>query len=97
MKKYILTFFLISTCSALSAQPPKNECSGILHDDHGVLQFGGHAGEGEGICAVAASERRKVLRVCSDGHFCRVSGTLGPCKDSGECDEIGRVNRVQAK
>jgi hypothetical protein len=97
MKKYIVAFFLISICPALAAQPSRNVCSGILHDDHGLLQFGGHAGEGEGVCVIAESERSKVLQTCSDGHFCRVSGTPRPCKDSGECDEISRVNRVQAK
>jgi hypothetical protein len=97
MKKYILVFFLIGIWPAVSAQPPRNQCSGILHDDHGLLQFGGHAGEGEGICVVAESERSKVLRVCADGRFCRVSGKLSPCKDSGECEEIKAVNRVQPK
>jgi hypothetical protein len=97
MTKYIVAFFLLGVCPAMSAQPPKNECSGILHDDHGLLQFGGHAGEGEGICVIAESERGKVMQACSDGRFCRVSGTRAPCKDSGECDEISHVKRAQAR
>ena len=77
------------------AEARTGECSGILRADHGSIEFGGGPGEGEGICVVAKSERRKVLAACSVGHFCRVKGSVANCHGSGECAEIGRIKSVQ--
>lgn len=94
MMFYIATA-LLGTAHPASAASTRRECHGILHWEHGSVQFGGGAGEGEGICVVARSEQRKVLKRCSTGVFCRVRGAIRSCQDSGECVEIGRVDGVQ--
>jgi hypothetical protein len=87
---------LLNTAHSAAATLTRGECHGILHRDHGSLQIGGGAGEGEAICVVASSEQSKVvLKSCSLGVFCRVRGAVRPCQDSGECVEIERVDRVQ--
>jgi hypothetical protein len=91
----ILIVVISGISPSLSAEPRRNECSGILHVDHGSIQFGGRLGESEGLCIIANSEQSKVLAVCAIDQFCRVSGRLSACKDSGECSEIRRVYRAQ--
>jgi hypothetical protein len=88
---------LLCTAPSAFAASTRSECHGILHSDHGSLVLGGGAGEGEAICVVAGSEQGKVLKGCSVGAFCRAHGGTKPCEDSGECVEIGRIDRVQKR
>jgi hypothetical protein len=71
-------------------------CAGILHADAHSLWFGGATGEGEGICVVGPSDVAKVLQTCAAGKYCRVVGTIGDCKDSGECAAITDIVSVTA-
>jgi hypothetical protein len=89
-----LAALIMVTAHAASAAST-GECHGVLHLDHGSIQIGGGAGEGEAICLVARSERAKVLKGCSAGMFCRVGGARNACKDSGECVEISRIEWVR--
>jgi len=78
------------------ARSARGQCAGILHQDGSKLWFGGAKGEGEGICIVDGSEAGKVLKACSAGRWCRVVGSTGDCKDSGECAEIKDIVSVAA-
>jgi hypothetical protein len=75
----------------------QQECYGILHKDPGGLVFGGGKGEDEGICVISKSEEHKVLATCSPERYCRVTGIIELCKDSGECAEVTRVLSVQRR
>lgn len=86
-----------TTCSPIDVAESQSEspsCSGILHQSNGELHFGGSVGEDEGICVIAKSEESKVLGICTIGQFCKVSGTVSDCKDSGECGEMTDVTSV---
>ena len=74
-----------------------DKCSGVLHNDHNALHFGGGKGEDEGLCVIAKSEVAKVLAACRIGHFCEVEGTVDSCKDSGECVEITSITSARRK
>jgi hypothetical protein len=82
-----------SSPSVVGSIPPSN-CAGILHRDQYGIRIGGGSGEGEGICVIDESEENKVLRVCNLEHYCRVTGLVNDCKDSGECSEITNVTSV---
>jgi hypothetical protein len=88
----ILSFLLPFGANAAPARA--GECSGILHNEKGSLEFGGRPGETEAICVVADSEQKKVMSTCSAGQFCRVNGLTAPCRESGECTEISRIRSV---
>jgi hypothetical protein len=42
-------------------------------------------------------KEKKVLAVCSAGHYCKVEGQVDDCKDSGECGEITNISSVSRK
>jgi hypothetical protein len=85
---------VLASFAVSSAEAQAGECSGILHQEKGSLEFGGRPGESEGLCVVARSEWRKILATCAVGQFCRVSGITAPCRGSGECTEISRITSV---
>jgi hypothetical protein len=77
-----------------AAEPQAYQCAGILHKDQNGISFGGGKGEDEGICVINKSEEKKVLAICSVGHYCKVRGQVDLCKDSGECVEITNISFV---
>ena len=77
--------------------PQIGQCWGILHQDTEGMRFGGGRGEGEGICVINNAEENKVLAICSVGHYCKVTGIVDSCKDSGECSEITDITAVSSK
>jgi hypothetical protein len=99
MKLLFSTLLLgvIWSLSICSASAEMGECSGILHVANGSVEFGGGKGEGEDICVVADSDKKKILSVCAAGKFCRVKGSVAPCADSGECTDLSGVVSVTRK
>ena len=90
-----LALFLATDISSVFARSRMTGCSGILHRDQSGLSFGGGPGESEGICVFAQSDEALVLKVCHVGRFCRVKGDLHDCKDSGECEQLDHISRIQ--
>jgi hypothetical protein len=96
MKKFLLVTaaLLVVLAAPASAAPKAGTCEGILHRNQNGLWFEFRP---EGVCEINKSEEKKVLAVCSAGHYCKVEGQVDDCKDSGECSEMTDIRSVSRK
>jgi hypothetical protein len=101
MKTFLLALALVVVCAAPASAAPlpaddmkAGTCEGILHRNQNGLWFEFRP---EGMCEINKSEEKKVLAVCSAGHYCKVEGQVDDCKDSGECSEITNISSVSRK
>ena len=74
------------------AAPQPGVCSGVLTEAGGELAI---VEEPEHICTFGEEAKRKILAVCTEGHYCEVDGILDDCKDTGECSEITNVISIR--
>ena|SRR5579862_8489901 len=93
--KWLLGFVLaVVVPIAAQAQAKPGKCEGILHQKDNEIYFGGGKGEDEGVCMIAKAEMLKLMAICAVGRFCRVTGSVDYCKDSGECVDMSRITGV---
>lgn len=82
--------------SPVPAPVASNQCIGVLFKLDEDLVIGPAKGD-EGICRIKKYDVSNVLRGCTIGQSCMVTGSIDLCEDSGECIEISHVTQAKSR
>jgi hypothetical protein len=90
----LIAIMAMFSAASWSTTASAGECKGTLQQESGKLAI---LIPPEGYCLINPSQERKVLTTCVVGKFCRLTGRVDFCKESGECVEITRVTLAKRR